>query len=104
MGAGIPLHIPGVLDTRQEHLNRVGHHGELDELARLAALVHGGGWICASARLATRDKVLGKNAAGYLGEGKGIDAAAHVTAGIAVGEAADENLIESGAGDHAKLS
>jgi hypothetical protein len=39
--------------ARQEDLNEVRNHAQLDELARIALLVHGQCWIRLAGRLAT---------------------------------------------------
>jgi len=54
--------------------------------------------------LAAGDKVLFPDALGHVGEGEGIQSAAHMSALIAFGKAAHEELIERGAGDDAELA
>ena len=94
----------GVAFAGEEDLHEVGDHAELDELAGFAALMHGGERIGSVGGFSAGDEVVLPDAARDFGEGKRVQSAAHVTALIAVGEAAYEDLVEGGSGDDSELS
>jgi uncharacterized protein YjlB len=88
----------------QKHLDKVGDHAELKNLAGLDTLVHGSGRIGSVGSLAAGDKVLLPQAFGHLRERESLKPATHGATFVAIGEAANEDLIKRGPGDHAELS
>jgi len=93
-----------VVFTRQIDLDKVAHDAQLDHFAQVAALMHGHERIGHSDGLAASDVVLVPDALGHLWKGEGIQAAAHVSAGVAIGESADKERIKRRAGDDAELT
>jgi hypothetical protein len=85
-------------------LDEVAHDAKFDNLTEFAPLVHGSNRIGGAGRPAAGDEVLTPDAASHLGKGEGVESAAHVAAGVAIGEAADKELVKCGSGDHTELT
>src|SRR5208282_5669214 len=83
---------------------KVGHNTELDQLARtlLGMLVQA--QVGLAFRLAARDVILFPNTFRHPGEGKTVEAAAHMPAGIAVLQAPGQDLIQGGTGNDSELA
>ncbi len=89
---------------RQKNLNEVADHAQLDELARIALLVHGQVGIGRFGRLAAGNKVLVPDAPGHLGKRKSVQAPAHVAALVTIGKAAHKDRIECRARHNTQLA
>ena len=88
----------------QIDLDEVAHNAQLDDLAHITLLVHGRQRVGHGGGLSAGDVVLIPNALGHLREGKCIQSAAHVAAGISLIQSADKERIERCAGDNAQLT
>src|ERR1700757_3213555 len=66
--------------------------------------MHGSGGIGGTARFATGNEIFLPDAASHSGERKSFESAEHVAAGVAIREAAHEDLIEGCPGNHAELA
>ena len=100
----VDAHVVFVPLAGQIDLNKVAYDAQFDDLAQVAALVHGSDRIGHASRSATGDEVLLPDAAGHLGEREGVDAAAHVAARVAISETPDKKLVKCGSGDHSELT
>ncbi len=89
---------------RQKDLDKVAHHAQLDQLARVPPLVHGHGRIRRSDGFAAGNKVLLPDAPGHLGEGESLQSPAHIPSLVAIGEPAHKKRVERRAGDHPELA
>jgi hypothetical protein len=90
--------------TRKKDFNKITHHAQFNQFARVAPLMHGNIRVGCFRRLAAGDKVLIPDAPGHFREWKRLHSTAHVVALIAVGEAPDKELVESRPRDDAELA
>ncbi len=86
----------GILVTlaSQKDLNEVAHDAELNQLARVFALVHRNGRIRYIAGLATGNKILLPDSLGHIRKRKGVQSPAHVPALVSIDKAADKQRIK----------
>ena len=94
----------GVAFAREKDFDKVGGDAELDQLAGIVGGVRRRVAIGCGRGFATGNEPGTQNALGHFRKGKGGEAAAHGASGVAILETADEDLIESGAGDDAELA
>jgi hypothetical protein len=88
----------------EEDFNKIADDAEFGQFAGLVPGMGEGSAVGRGGELAAGDEVSAQDALGHFGEREGGEAAAHVAAGIAILKAAEENLIESGAGDDTELT
>jgi hypothetical protein len=90
--------------ARKVNLDEVGHDAELNEFARVVFAK--GRDLAVRGRFvpASRYEVPLQDALGYGSVGEGVEAAAHVTAVIAVLQATSEDLIQRCSGDKSELT
>jgi hypothetical protein len=106
------LHLFEVVDANgmvvafagEKDFNKVGCDAELGQLARFVDGVRRRGAVGRCGRFAAGNEVRAQDALGHLRKRKGREAAAHMAAGVAILEAADEDLVECGAGNDAELA
>ena len=78
----------------QKNLNEVAHDAELDELARIVFLVHAKRLIRRTCSRTARHEILLPDALRHLLKRKRVQSTAHVSALIAVREAAHKDRIQ----------
>ena len=90
--------------TRQKDFDEIAHHAELNQLARVFALMHRNVRIGRVGGLAPGNEILLPKAAGHLGKRKGLDPALHVPPRITVRKPSYKQLVDRGAGDDSELT
>jgi hypothetical protein len=86
------------------HLDEVGHDAQLVQLARDVFLQLRNRDIWRSFSLSAGDKVLLPDSLRHCREGKGIQSAAHVAAGIAILQPPRQNRVQRRTRDQSKLA
>ena len=100
----VDAHRIAVAFAGQKHFHKIGDDAKLAQLARTIFHVRRQNFIRGVCGLACGDGIGLPHALGHAWEWKMIQAAAHVSAGIAILQAPRKNLIKSGAGNNAELA